>query len=420
MLNKNGERELAYLVKVEAITPMNADRLECVHIGGWHCVVGKGEFKVGDPAVYFEVDSLLPAVAPFSEMEFLRSKNFKIKTQKIRGEYSQGLLMPVSAWDWTFHEDEQGLCVLTNVELPVDPGRVLRLDDESRFLTGRLGVTYADPGDNTRKSSGPDKYKKMSARHPKIFKQKWAKWLMRREWGRKVMFFFFGKKKDKKNSWPAWVKKTDEERIQNCPDILKVDTKWIATEKVDGSSTTFTLRKQGRKYTFLVCSRNVVFDKPDKKCFYDTNIYTEMAEKYQMESVLRDMMTFRRENLGEDDLEFITIQAETYGAGVQRRDYGLKDHDMAIFNIIFGYKDGYTIRLNPNAGLEYAKMFNLPYVPVVSTLMELPKTSEEVVAMADGKSAIDGGMREGLVFRSSDGTLSFKAVSNDFLIKYHN
>lgn len=414
MLNKNGERELAYLVKVEAITPMNADRLECAHIGGWHCVVGKGEFSVGDPAVYFEIDSQLPDVEPFSSMDFLRSKHFKIKTQKIRGEYSQGLLMPVSAWGWSIQVDG-------SIWMPEDGdhGRHY-IDDESRFLTKRLNVTYAVADDNTRKSSGPDKYKKMAARHPKIFKQKWAKWLMRREWGRKVMFFFFGKKKDKKNSWPAWVKKTDEERIQNCPDILKVDTKWIATEKIDGSSTTFTLRKQGRKYTFLVCSRNVAFDKPDKKCFYDTNIYTEMAEKYHMESVLHDMMTFRRDNLGEDDLEFITIQAETYGAGVQRRDYGLKDHDMAIFNIIFGYKDGYTIRLNPNAGLEYAKMFNLPYVPVVSTLMELPKTSEEVVAMADGKSAIDGGMREGLVFRSSDGTLSFKAVSNDFLIKYHN
>lgn len=414
MLNKNGERELAYLVKVEAITPMNADRLECAHIGGWHCVVGKGEFSVGDPAVYIEIDSQLPDVEPFSSMDFLRSKHFKIKTQKIRGEYSQGLLMPVSAWGWSIQVDG-------SIWMPEDGdhGRHY-IDDESRFLTKRLNVTYAVAEDNARKSSGSDKYKKMAARHPKIFRMKWAKWLMRHAWGRKLMFVFFGRKRDKKTDWPAWVKKTDEERIQNCPDILKVDTKWIATEKVDGSSTTFTLRKKGRKYTFLVCSRNVVFDKPDKKCFYDTNIYTEMAEKYHMETVLHDMMTLRRDYLEEEDLEFITIQAETYGAGVQKRDYGLKDHDMAIFNIIFGYKDGRVIRLNPNAGLEYAKLYNLPYVPVVSTLMELPKTPEEVVAMADGKSAIDGGMREGLVFRSSDGTLSFKAVSNDFLIKYHN
>ena len=104
MLNKNNERELAYLVIVDAITPMNADRLECAHVGGWHCVVGKGEFKPGDLAVYFEIDSQLPDVEPFSSMEFLKSKNFKIKTQKIRGEYSQGLLMPVSAFGWTIEK----------------------------------------------------------------------------------------------------------------------------------------------------------------------------------------------------------------------------------------------------------------------------------------------------------------------------
>lgn len=38
MLNKNGERELAYIVKVDTITPMDADRLECAHVGGWHCI----------------------------------------------------------------------------------------------------------------------------------------------------------------------------------------------------------------------------------------------------------------------------------------------------------------------------------------------------------------------------------------------
>ena len=59
MLNENNERELAYLVRVDAITPMNADRLECAHVSGWHCVVGKGEFHVGDPAVYFEIDAQL-------------------------------------------------------------------------------------------------------------------------------------------------------------------------------------------------------------------------------------------------------------------------------------------------------------------------------------------------------------------------
>ena len=50
----------------------------------------------------------------------------------------------------------------------------------------------------------------------------------------------------------------------------------------------------------------------------------------------------------------------------------------------------------------------------------LPATIEEIVAMGDGKSVIDGGMREGIVFRDMNGEKSFKAVSNEFLLKYHN
>lgn len=421
MLNKNNERELAYLVKVEAITPMNADRLECAHIGGWHCVVGKGEFQVGDPAVYFEIDSQLPDVEPFSSMEFLKSKNFKIKSQKIRGEISQGLLMPVSAFGWTIEKmwdagtGEETICVDNAKD-----GQLYCFENESRFLTKQLGVTYNEPADNTRKASSPDKYKAMATRRPNIFKKKWARWLMRRSWGRKIMFFFFGKKRDKKSGWPIWVKKTDEERIQNCAWILNDTSKeWIATEKIDGSSTTFTIKGFGKKQKFLVCSRNVVFDKPDKKCFYETNIYTEMAEKYDMENVMKRMLDSKLYCENEKYIDFITIQAETYGAGVQRRDYGLKEHDMAIFNVIFGYKDGHTRRLNPIEGKEFADFYRLPYVPVLGT-MTLPNDCDKVLEIASSEpSKIDGGMREGIVFRSLDGVDSFKAVSNEFLLKYH-
>ena len=75
----------SYLVYVDEIVPMDADRLECARVGGWNCVVGKGEFKKGDIGVYFEIDSKLPEVVPFSEMEFLKSKHYAIKSQK-RGQ----------------------------------------------------------------------------------------------------------------------------------------------------------------------------------------------------------------------------------------------------------------------------------------------------------------------------------------------
>ena len=232
---------------------------------------------------------------------------------------------------------------------------------------------------------------------------------MRREWGRKVMFFLFGRKKDKKSGWPAWVSKTDEERIQNMPWILQDKESWIATEKIDGTSTTATYRRiNKRKHEFYICSRNVVFDKPDKKCFYETNVYTEMAEKYNFEEVLKNIV----EKYG---LEWATLQGETYGANVQKRNYGMKGHDFAGFNLIFSDRG----RLNSLEAKEIMSVYGIPWVPIVSDNFILPNTVEELLTEATGTSVIDGGMREGLVFRSLDGVKSFKAVSNEFLLKYH-
>lgn len=287
MLNKDGIRELAYVVKIDNITPIDGyDRVELAHIAGWTVVVGKDQFKPGDLAIYFEIDSKLPEVKPFIDNEFLVKKHFKVKTQKMCKSISQGLIMPLS--DWT---DESGMvpswvaslntCIANGIDI---------LNSESRFLTKELGVTYADADDNKRKSS-VDKYKKMAKHHPKLFSHQPFRWLMKRTWGKKLLFIFFGKAEDrKKKDWPEWVVKTDEERCQNLPFIVEDKSEWIATEKIDGTSTTATVHKKkfGKGYDFYICSRNVVFDKPDKKCFYEKNYYTEMAEKYKFEEVLTD------------------------------------------------------------------------------------------------------------------------------------
>ena len=218
------------------------------------------------------------------------------------------------------------------------------------------------------------------------------------------------KKKDKKGGWPNWVSKTDEERVQNMPWILEDKSEWIATEKVDGTSTTATYKKTGRKkHEYYICSRNVVFDKPDKNCFYETNVYTEMSEKYHFEEVLADIVE-------KYNLEWATLQGETYGAGIQKREYGLKGHDFCGFNLIFSDRG----RLNSVEAKKIMEEYNIPWVPIINEHFILPDTVEELLKIATDKSAIDGGMREGLVFRSVDGTKSFKAVSNEFLMKYHN
>ena len=373
-------------------------------------MVRKGQFNVGDPAIYFEIDSKVPSTNP--AFSFLEKRNYKVKTQKFtfggKGNFiSQGLLMHAEDFGWHIIEERDG--IIDNND------KFHYADDESRFLTKILGVTYADEEDNQRKAPSADKYKKMAQRHPNIFKKPWARWLMKREWGRKLMFFFFGKKKDKKNGWPSWVLKTDEERIQNMPWILNDTGRWIITEKIDGSSTTFTMKRGKRgKNEFYVCSRNVCFDSVDKPCYYDTNIYWEMAQKYDMYNVLSKLLEITPE------AEWVTVQGETYGAGVQKRDYSMGIHAFKAFNLIFSHCGRYgTLEMQT-----LLEGLGVPCVPVVNDDFYFDEIDGEnkvdsLLEMATGDSAIDGKPREGFVLRSADGTKSFKAVSNSFLLKYH-
>ena len=409
MLNSKNERELADVVRVDDIKPSEGrDRVECAVVGGWTIMVRKGQFHPGSLGIYFEIDSQVPEKEPFM---FLVQKKFKIKTQKYKtpnGQFwSQGLLMAPEDFNWYMNDIRTAII---EMDATNDEG-YHAVDNESRFLTKRLGVTYAVAEDNARKSGSMDKYKKMAQRRPKLFAKKPIRWLMRRNWGKKLLFVLFGKKKDKKSGWPAWVKKTDEERVQNMPWILQNKEPWIATEKIDGTSTTFTM-KRGKfgKFDFYVCSRNVVFDKPDKTCFYDSNVYLEMAEKYDIENALKDILKSNPE------LEWVTIQGETYGPGIQKRDYSATEHEFAAFNFITSTEG----RWNSLKAKELLSVYDIPWVPIIDKEFILPDTVEELLDIATDMSVIDGEMREGLVFRSLDGAQSFKAVSNEFLMKYHN
>jgi len=418
MLNEKGERELAYIVTIDEIKSIEGyDRVEYARVNGWWVIVGLNQFKVGDLAVYIEVDSKVPSNK--ESFAFLEKRDYRIKTQKMCKVVSQGLLMSLSDFPELFFED---LATLNNLEWCYKKGVKSNLPAQSvkvgDFLTKELGITYYLAADNERKRKSPDKYAKMAARHSKLFKNnKIVQWLYKHTWGKKLLFFFLGKKKDN-SGWPAWVIKTDEERCQNLPQLFPGDaTKWIVTEKIDGSSTTFTMRGRGKRKEFYVCSRNVCFDTPEKaeKCYYENNIYLEMAEKYKIQEVLADIMEKN------PDLDFVTLQGETYGDGVQKRTYGLKDgqHDFMAFNLIFGYKNEQPERKDSITMTTILNLYKIPCVPILENSYQLPSTCEELLKYAEGKSKLDGEMREGIVLRTQDGVNSFKAVSNAFLLKYH-
>lgn len=396
MLNKEGQRELVYVVKVDDVKPIEGkDRVECAVVGGWTCMVPLGQFKPGDLGVYFEIDSKVDTSKPY--FAFLEKRNGKIKTQKFKAGdghfFSQGLLMAFSDFGWESDKYKLG-----------------------DFLTKELGVTYADDEDNKRKSnkSNPNaKYQRMMNRHPKLAKSKFGRWCMKHDFAKKILFLLFGRKIDNPNKFPYWVVKTDEERIQNLvgriPEFQSEE--WIATEKRDGTSTTMTLKGRGNKQEYVVCSRNVAMTSRKDGSWYDTNVYVEMADKYHIKDVLKDLLT--------DEYEFVTIQGETFGEGIQKRDYSLKEHVFEVFNVIFGYKDGTIKRLNPIEMKELMDKYSVPTVPIVDEHFRIPDTCQEILNIAGGDAAIYGGMREGLVFRTYDGVKSFKAVDNEFLAKYH-
>lgn len=384
----NNKRALAYIQHVTNIRPIDgADNIEQCNVLGWNLICKKGEFHEGDPCVYIEIDSKVPER---EEFEFLRAKGFKVKTMKL-GKFnciSQGLAMPQSAF-----KELAGL-------------------SEGTDVTDILGIKYSVQEDNARKSNGDPnaKYKSIAARHQKIFKKKWARWMMRRSWGRKVMFFFFGKKKDNPRGFPSFVSKTDEERVENQPWRIGDGKTYIATEKLDGTSCTYALERKGRnKFEFYVCSRNVRQQDEKQECYHDHNIYWDLAFKYNIEQHLKDILNqFPK-------LKWVCIQGEGVGS-VQGNPLKLKEDDLYVFN----FKDSERGRYNSIIGRAIIEKMGMKWVPILGKV-QMPNTMEELKALATGKSKVNPDvMREGIVYRSLDGSDSFKNVSREYLLKYNN
>lgn len=417
MLNKDNVRELAYLVKITDVKAHpNADRLDIAVINGWECIVGKGEFTKGQLGVYFEIDSLLPDVEPFNQMEFLKSKHYKIKGQKIRGSYSMGLLMSLD----NFSNTDWG----KGLQKKAIEWNLANFDEkaEVRFLTQMLKVTYAVAADNKRKG-GDDvskKYQSMAARHKNLFKKKHIRWLMRREWGRRLLYLFFGSAKKDVKSFPThfpFVHKSDEERVENMPWILENKTRWIKTTKIDGTSSLFVLerKRKKKKFEYYVCSRNVRQLDRTQDCFHADNVYWEANDKYHIEDFLRKMLDQHPE------WTYVALQGETAGcssSGTPIQGDPHKFGELRFFGYNFITSD--IGRWNSVKAAELCEQYGIEWVPIVDDNYILPDDFEDFKKSADGLCEARGasGRREGYVYRNYDNnTLSFKNVSREYLLK---
>ncbi len=360
-------RKLATIETIAALDPIQgADQIERATVKGWELVVKKGEFKVGDRAVYIEIDSLVPDEPVF---EFLRARKFRVRTIKLRGQISQGLAIPTSV-------------------LPDN----LHLAPVGTDVTEILGIKKYDPETPTEETNQG---------LPK--KRYWTdKYLMRYAWYRKL-------RKPKTKGWPSWIPKTDEERIQNMTTMVRRlyqdKTPLLLMEKLDGSSITCFVEKKrglfGSIWEFGVCSRKIRLTSKEGR-FWDAATKLDVKDKLIRLAI----------NLGVNKL---AVQGELIGPGIQKNKYELDEHTVRFFTL-----HGPDGRIPQEYALIYCTRVGFPFVPFFP-IQTLPgETPQECLSLAYGNSELNPNIpREGLVLRSPrDNDVSFKIINNEFITKY--
>lgn len=395
----NGKRALAYIVNVDEVKPLDGyDRVEYARTNGWWCIVGKDEMKPGDKAIYFEVDSLVPSSD--NRFAFMEKRNYKVKTQKMCKVLSQGLLMGIKNFP-EFKDEPVGTDV-----------------------TEKLGVKYYVKEDNTRKANVDPmaKYKSMASRHSALAKKKWFKYMMKYKLGRKILFFFFGKKKDNPRGWPnhlIGLSKSDQERVQNMTWVLEDKTPYIETTKIDGTSSTYVLeRKPFGKFEYYVLSRNVRQQDRDQINWHsnEENVYWEVSDDYKIYDFLKDLL------VNNSDWKWVAIQGET--AGLSHKGVKIQGNPHNFDSLRFFGFDMYNSevgKMDINEARALCNDWNIPWVPVTNENFIMPDTLDELLAHADGPCEAEGasGLREGYVYHKvSDTNFSFKAVSNKYLLNH--
>lgn len=359
------ERALAHIEKIGWIKPIEGkDRIALAGVLGWTVIIQKSDYEIGQKCVFCEIDSVFPEKPEF---EFLRSKKFRIKTMKMSGVLSQGICFPLS----------------------ILPEGNYEIGDD---VTDIMGITQYEPT--------MDKEEVNDTENEKIVK-KYPKFLMRWAWFRKLVL-----PKKQSKGFPSFISKTDETRIQNAPFYLEMDCNYVATEKVDGQSGSFTLQRVKGKhfwnkdtYDFAVCSRNL------RKWKKDTSSFWSVAEKYNIEQILHQLI---------GNNEWVAIQGECVASNVQGNKYKVTEPDLYVFNLI--YPSG---RVGSVEAKKIVGEYGLKFVPIIDESVNLKGMSvADVLRYATGKSQLYDTLREGIVFRSLDGKQSFKAVSPDFLIKH--
>lgn len=349
-------RKLVSVRKITDIKPIEgADRIEQVCIDGWNVVAQKGIHTVGNDILYFEIDSFLPdsdkrfeSFMKFGTRTFNGNLGHKVKTIRLKGVYSQGVIMPLSE----FPE-------IVNPEYDVDYSEVVGI------------VKWEKPEVN-------------------------------------------GYAGDSKGNFPWFLRKSDQERIQNVYGRLSqsnYNSKFVGTLKMDGSSITVYSYKDAQ---LGYCSRNQELKMPD---FPDLGSGETLKIEDQgkfFQGALNSNLFVKVAKLHKLFGSYYAIQGELVGAGIQGNFEKFDEYQVFAYNIFDIEKQEYV---DYNTFQQMAEAVDLQICPVVYEEQYILRESlEDILIMANGEG-LKASYREGIVWKQVDGNVQFKAISNKYLEK---
>jgi RNA ligase (TIGR02306 family) len=359
-------RKLASIKRIQEIKLIEGADLICAYrVDGWWIVDQKEKYSVGDLVVYCEIDSWIPnTIAPFlsrgqEPREFEGVKGERLRTIRLKGQISQGLLLPV-------YNDFTGTYLMCYSQDADEYSVTVSEDDDVTELLGILKYERPLPAQLAGQAKG---------------------------------------------NFPSFIPKTDESRVQNLTKQLlqwsQSDNQWEISEKLDGSSMTVFFRNNAMNDAddfiaeFGVCSRNLQLKETEGNSFWGA------ARKYNLE----EKLTALDRN--------IAIQGELVGPGIQGNKYKLTDIDFYVFTVYDIDKGEY---LSSADRLELCEKLGLKHVPVITKLSLINYNIDVLLTLAEGKSKLNlNTEREGIVFKNiQNPQLHFKTISNRFLLKFES
>lgn len=359
---KTVERKMAYIAEITAIHEIpNADAIVSYEIDeGWNVVDKKDSHSIGDQVVYLMIDAWVPhELAPFLSKnkpprEYNGVKGEKLRTIRLRGALSQGLILPISVLGKPVSRANRGLCDV-----------YLKRDENHTIICGVNAELGADVSHflNIQKWEPPPEFLHADA----------------------------------KGLFPTFLQKSDQTRIQNLwrdnrELFTRTDILYEISEKLEGQSETLYYYNG----EFGVCSRNLELKDSD-------NTFWNTARKYDVQNKLTQ---FGRN---------IAIQCEQCGPGISGNIYGMTDHKLYIYDVFDIDEQRY---LSPIERDDVTHRLDLPTVPIIAASHPGFKTLQEYLDFADGYSVLpyNKTLREGLVFKAhTKERISFKTISNKYL-----